>query len=199
MQDTHPDNGDKHPAHNVLILQAPPRNQNLMKVNRYLLYLVLCLTGVVFFMGLLLWPTKDPLDNLQAKHRPLTQANPALSEEISALKGQVAGLVSGSIESKLRTLEESIRNGSTNNALGTLQDLKRDVKVLQAYSEPKPAFSPEKVGNEALIEEVSHLKRLTYLTLASASLMFAAIAGLWINKRYRLGYRKKTYLQNQKK
>lgn len=197
MQDIHPDNGDNTGKHNILILQTSPRHRNLIIINRYLLYLVMSLMIVVFLMGFLLWPTENPLNNLKPKHYPSAQANTTLSAEINTLKGQVVGLVSGSIESKLRILEESVRVGSMKNALGTIQDLKRDVRVLQSYSESSTQ-APNQVVNEILLEEVSHLKHLIYLTLASGSLMFAAIAGIWIKKRYRLTFRKSAYLQRQK-
>ena len=114
-----------------------------------------------------------------------TLQNPALSDEINVLKGQLVGLVSGSIESKLRILEDSIRTGSVNASLGTIQDLKNDVEVLKSYSRPETKTVVNPV-NQQLVEEVTHLKRLIYLTIASCSLMLAAIAGFWIKKRYLL-------------
>ena len=197
MQDIHPENGNNI-KHNILILKDSIQHQSLMKVNQYLFYLVLSLMALVFVLGFLLWPAQDPLEKLQLKHSQLPQANPVLSAEINTLKGQVVGLVSGSIESKLRILEDSVRVGSVNNALGTIQDLKRDVRVLQSYSEPTLQQASKQIANEVLLEEVSHLKHLIYLTLASGSLMFAAIAGIWIKKSYRLAYRKKAFLSNQK-
>jgi hypothetical protein len=104
------------------------------------------------------------------------------------LKGQFVGLVSGSIESKLRSLEESIRQGSVSSSLGTIEDLKNDVKVLRTYSEPA---KKEKVtiANEQLMQEMSELKHLVYLTLASCGLMLAAVGGIWFKNRYRLPYK----------
>ncbi len=184
-------------SRNVLVLQGN-RQQHLMKINRSLMYLVLTLMTLVVLLSALLWPTKDPLNEFKTSAVQLRQTNPALSAEITMLKGQVAGLVGGSIESKLRSLEDSIRTGSVNHALGTIQDLKRDVRVLQAYSEPAVLKETPRLANEILLEEVSHLKKLIYLTLASISLMFAAAVGIWVNKRYRLTHQKKTYLQQEK-
>ncbi|MEQ1637335.1 MAG: hypothetical protein ABL903_11635 [Methylococcales bacterium] len=182
----------------VVILHEEPRQQHLVKVNRYLVYLVMSLMTLVVLLGWLLWPSTNPLDEVKASAAQLRQVSPALSAEVDLLKGQVAGLVGGSIESKLRMLEESVRAGSVNNALGTIQDLKRDVKVLQASSEPVTLKEPPKATNEILLEEVSHLKNLIYLTIASISLMFAALAGIWINKRYRLAHQRKALLQREK-
>ena len=183
---------------NVLILQDNASQQSLVKVNRYLLYMVMSLMTVVFLLSFLLWPAQDPLDSIKVSAQHLQQVNPAISAEINTLKGQVVGLVGGSIESKLRILEESLKAGSVNNAMGAIQDLKRDVKMLQAYSEPVASKEPVALANEILLEELTHLKNLLYLTLASASLMFAAVAGVWVRKQYLLAHEKKAFLsQNQ--
>jgi len=85
-------------------------------------------------------------------------------------------------------LEQSIRLGTVSTALGTIEDLKNDVKVLRSYTEPA---KKEKVviANEQLMQEMSELKRLIYVTLASCGLMLAAIAGIWFKNRYRLSYK----------
>jgi hypothetical protein len=79
--------------------------------------------------------------------------------------------------------------------LGTIEDLKNDVKVLRSYLEPA---KKEKVvlANEQLMREMSELKRLIYVTLASCGLMLAAIVGIWVKNRYRLPYKEavKRYL-----
>jgi len=97
----------------------------------------------------------------------------------------LVGLVSGSIESKLNALEESIRVGTVSSSIGTIEDLKNDLKVLRAYSEPAKKGKVV-VSNEQLMQEMSQLKRLIYVTLASCGLMLAAVAGIWIKNRYRL-------------
>jgi len=169
----------------IVVLQNIP-HQGLIKANRSLLLLATSLMIVVFVLGFLLVPEEDMLANIKArKEGGYSIQNPAVSDEINALKGQLVGLVSGSIESKLRALESSVRTGSVRDSLGTIQDLKNDVKVLQAYSIPEKTKVAEQ-KNQALLQEVSQLKRLIYLTLTSCGLMFAAIAGVWIRKHYRL-------------
>jgi hypothetical protein len=39
------------------------------------------------------------------------------------------------------------------------------------------------------MQEMSELKRLIYVTLASCGLMLAAVAGIWFKNRYRLPYK----------
>ncbi len=172
-------------------LQRIPSHHALMKVNRLLLTMVCFLMTVVLIGGYLLFPS----DNFITRYKSVTatetyaaEMNPVVSAEVNALKGQLVGLVSGSIESKLNALEESIRVGTVSSSIGTIEDLKNDLKVLRAYSEPAKKDKAV-VSNEQLMQEMSQLKRLIYLSLASCGLMLAAVAGIWIKNRYRLPYK----------
>ena len=173
----------------IVVLTDTPHHQGLVKANRLLLLVASSLMVVVFVLGFLLLPSDDMLDKFNEKQEKTsvtyTLQNPVLSAEINTLKGQLVGLISGSIESKLRTLEESIRVGSVNTSLGTIQDLKNDVKVLRSYSMPEKKVEQSQ-ANEALLKEVSQLKNLIYLTLTSCGLMIAAIGGFWVRNRFRL-------------
>jgi len=171
----------------VVVLQRIPSNQGLMKVNRWLMAMVFFLMTVIVIAGFFFVPAND-VTSYKKPEAAVAEMNPVLSAEVNTLKGQFVGLVSGSIESKLRTLEESIRLGTASKALGTIEDLKNDVKVLRSYSEPT---KNEKVviDNEQLMQEMSELKRLIYVTLASCGLMLAAVAGIWFKNRYRLPYK----------
>ncbi|OYV23297.1 MAG: hypothetical protein CG442_343, partial [Methylococcaceae bacterium NSO1] len=149
--------------------------------------MVFFLMTVIVIAGFFFVPAND-VTRYKKPEVAVAEMNPVLSAEVNTLKGQFVGLVSGSIESKLRTLEESIRLGTASKALGTIEDLKNDVKVLRSYSEPA---KKEKVviDNEQLMQEMSELKRLIYVTLASCGLMLAAVAGIWFKNRYRLPYK----------
>jgi len=174
--------------HGIVVLKNIP-HQGLVKANRTLLLIASVLMVVVFVLGFLLVPEEDMANSLKVKRNQVPAVgviqNPVLSAEINILKGQLVGIVSGSIESKLRALESSVRTGSVSDSLGTIQDLKNDVRVLQTYSVPEKT-KLESAGNQALLQEVSQLKRLIYLTVTSCGLMFAAIAGVWIRKRFYL-------------
>jgi hypothetical protein len=172
-------------------LQRISSHHALMKVNRLLLAMVCFLMAVVLVAGFFLLPS----DNFISRYKSVTateayaaEMNPVISSEVNALKGQLVGLVSGSIESKLNALEESIRVGTVSSSIGTIEDLKNDLKVLRAYSEPAKKANAV-VSNEQLMQEMSQLKRLIYLSLASCGLMLAAVAGIWIKNRYRLPYK----------
>jgi hypothetical protein len=147
---------------------------------------------VILVGGFLLIPTDNFLTrykNATANETYASEMNPVFSAEVNALKGQLVGLVSGSIESKLNALEESIRIGSVASSIGTIEDLKNDLKVLRAYSEPAKKANGV-VSNEQLMQEMSQLKRLIYLTIASCGLMLAAVAGIWVKNRNILPYKK---------
>ncbi len=176
----------------IIVLQRVPSHQALMKSNRWLLTGILFLMTVIFVAGFLLLPANDFVDNYKktaVEDGGPAQTNPRLSAEVDTLKGQLVGLVSGSIESKLRSLEDSLRAGTINNSLGTIEDLKNDVKVLRAYSEPVNKEHAATAANERLIQEMSQLKRLIYLSLASCGLMLAAVAGIWIKNLNKLPYK----------
>jgi len=171
----------------IVVLQRIPSHQALMKVNRWLMAMVFFLMTVIVIAGFYLLPAND-FGRFKKNEATLAEINPVLSAEVNTLKGQFVGLVSGSIESKLRSLEDSIRLGSATNSLATLQDLKNEVQVLRSYS---ASAKNEAVTTDSkqLIQEMSHLKHLVYLTLASCGLMLAAVCGIWLKNRYRLPYK----------
>ncbi|MDI1230113.1 MAG: hypothetical protein PSV18_07700 [Methylobacter sp.] len=180
------------------ILQRIPSHHALMKVNRLLLTIVCSLMIVVLIAGFLLVPTDSFINrykNATATETYAAEMNPVLSAEVNALKGQLVGLVSGSIESKLNALEQSIRIGSVSSSISTIEDLKSDLKALRSYTEPAKKGKVV-ISNEQLIQEMSQLKQLIYLTIASCGLMLAAVAGIWIKNHNRLPYKetKTSYL-----
>jgi len=179
------------PGNSSMVLQKIHSHHALIKVNRLLLAVICSLMVVVLVGGILLIPTDNFLiryKNATANETYASEMNPVFSAEVNALKGQLVGLVSGSIESKLNALEESIRIGSVASSIGTIEDLKNDLKVLRAYSEPAKKGDAV-ISNEQLMQEMSQLKRLIYLTIASCGLMLAAVAGIWIKNRNLLPYK----------
>jgi hypothetical protein len=182
-------------------LQSIPSTQALIKVNRFLLLTVCLLTVLVAVLGYFVVPPYQSGAYLKKQQSPVNAGEGAsvLSTEVNALKGQVIGLVSGSIESKLRMLEDSIKMGASAASLGTVEDLKNDVKVLRSYSEPKPKVEQATGTNEQVLREVSQLKRLIYVSLASCGLMLAAVAGIWFKNLNILTYKQtiKNYLHKQ--
>ncbi|AEG02077.1 hypothetical protein [Methylomonas methanica] len=177
----------------LAMLQAVQKHHALVKANRFLLMLVFALMVMVFVMGLVLMPKQNRLNELKANQAEVAAyalQNPAISAEINTLKGQLFGLVSGSIESKLRSLEENIKRGSVADSLNTIQDLKSDVKVLSGYTNTPQLNTQKDAVNQQLIKEITDLKDLVYLTFISCGLMVAALAGVWLRHRYRLTHQR---------
>ncbi len=186
------------PDNAASVLQRMPSHHALMKVNRVLLTVICALMVVILIVGFLLFPSDSFLNNYKnatATETYAAEMNPVLSAEVNALKGQLVGLVSGSIESKLNALEENIRGGSVSSSIGTIEDLKNDLKVLRSYS-GSAKKGKAVISTEQLMQEMSQLKNLIYLTIASCGLMLAAVAGIWIKNRNRLPYKetKTSYL-----
>ena len=171
----------------IVVLQRIPSHQALMKANRWLMAMVFFLMAVIVIGGFFFLPSND-LSHFKKTEVTLAEMNPVLSAEVNTLKGQFVGLVSGSIESKLRSLEESIRLGAAANSLATLQDLKNEVQVLRSYSDSTKNEAGT-TDSKQLMQEMSHLKHLVYLTFASCGLMLAAVCGIWLKNRYRLPYK----------
>ena len=170
-------------------LQTIHADYGLMKVNCLLVAVVFSLMTLILILGFLLFPDQainfKYKRNLAQNSRTIDTA-PLLSAELNALKGQMIGLVSGSIESKLRILEETLREGAVSSSLGTIEDLKNDVKVLRFYAQPAPKIEEPGILNEQILQEVSQLKKLIYVSLASCGLMLAAVAGIWLKKSHTL-------------
>jgi cell division protein FtsB len=188
----------------LMILDNQLPQQELARKNRLLLVLVLSLTVMVFVLSSFLLPAHEMVEDL--KQKQVVEAatvsenlkNPVLADEITQLKGQLVGLVSGSIEGKLNSLEKSIKLGSVLGSLETVRSLKEDLKVLKTYSDPLEQKKQQTaMANEMLVKEVSQLKNMIYLTLGSCGLMFAALAGIWIKGRKQLISQSSPYLEKK--
>jgi hypothetical protein len=197
IRDVHP---DKREPGGQPFAVLPGPTVSLSTVNRVLFFLFACLMVLVVMLGFLLFPANSLLTDLEARQRigemPNAASNPTLSAEVNALKGQLVELVGGSIESKLRNLEENIRaDNVTAVDLGTIQDIRNDIKFLRNYSASAPSgresgTAGAGLDNGQLRDEFSQLKSLIYISIASCGLMISAIGGVWLQNRYRLGHEK---------
>lgn len=178
---------------------------SLLTVNRIVFCFFACLMALVVILGFLLFPANSLLNDLEARQRAAEAdriaQSPALSMEVSALKGQLVGFVSGAIESKLHNLEENIRSDNVSAVdLGTIQEIKNDLKFLRGYSDSSAAEqSPQKssaatrtvmLSNDQLLNEFLQLKYLIYISIASCSLMIAVTGGVWLHNRYSIEHQK---------
>jgi len=197
----------------AVILHPVSSNNNqlkLLKANRIFFYAVISLISVVILLGFFLMSKHSVLSQFEKQQAiaqiQKQQIDPALSKEILALKSQLVGLISGSIEGNLRILEESIQSGTlTTIGKGALQDLKNDVIVLKTYSKTgagrliasntQVTQTKPKLDRQ-LMDEVSRLKTLFYISIATCGLMVAAIGGIWYQSRYRLSHDRKEIKKN---
>jgi len=171
---------------------------SVLKMNRWVMGIIVGLMAVIVLMGVFLIPRQAPL-SLSSAQQSIElydrQMNPVLSAEVDALKSQLVGLVSGSMESKLKTLEESLRTGSIGlTGMEVINALQDDLHVLKTYSKTgagrliatkAPVVSVSKID---LLAEVDKLRGLVTFLISSCGLMFAAVAGVWVRKRYVLAY-----------
>ena len=188
----------------AIFVQRIPQVRGLFIHNKALVFFVL--TMITLVLTFLWLPTQNLLENLEknqqkivASHNPI---NP-VSAQVNHLKSQLVGLISGSIKSKLQVLEESINKGQISvTGMNAIQGLKADIQRLNTYAEPIVIKTPttqkgvvidrttaSKVKTEQitpLLEEISQLKNLVYLTLVSCGLLFAAMGGIWLRDRSRL-------------
>lgn len=168
-------------------------------MNRLVLAVLVGLMAMIIFIGMLLIPeqaiVKQPTLAVKSVELYEVQMNPVLSAEVDALKSQLVGLVSGSIESKLKILEDSLRSGTFEKVgLDTIRALQDDLVVLKTYSETgagrlivqKYLQPPQSIETIALAEQVSQLKGLVNFLITSCGLMIAVIGGVWVRRKYAL-------------
>ena len=188
-----PESGKR--QNDIVIFHQQLQHQRLINLNRYLISAVFVLMTLIFVLGFFIFPDNNQIaQTLKNKQQLATtiKNSPAIHAEIDSLKGALVGLVTGSIEAKLKSLEEGIKLGSVLGSLQTLQNIRNDVKTLHKYSDPLEQKQQQIAqANVALIEEVSHLKSLIYLTLGSCCLMFTALLLILArNRKHFLNYQK---------
>jgi hypothetical protein len=182
------------PAESVRSLYHPLHQQRLIRANQVLLLAMIALMTVVILLSSFLLSSHDLVSELkekQAVESTSAAKNPALNVEVDALKGQLIGLVSHTIETKLKSLEKNIERGRPLTALETVKSLKDDVSMLRSYAKPLLPLALEQTpepteSTKVLIQEVSQLKSLIYMTLGSSSLMLVALSGIWLKSRRQL-------------
>jgi len=126
------------------------------------------------------------------------------NEKLETLQNRMAVFVADSVETKLKTLEKNVTAGTVGSQeIKTLEELKGEVKLLETYSAGKranltdparldharfqttPGSENALVAGGDLLYEVSQMKRLLYLGIASCGFVGLMIGGYWwqINAR----------------
>ncbi len=203
---TENDDGDDAGKRELLVYSmdgySTKSRHDLVKVNRLLLRLVYGLVCLVFILGYLLAPAPSIWRVLARKQAATAEAslvyateNNGLMSELNTLKGQMFSLVSGTVEGKLKSLEDSLRRGNLAESMDAVQELKVDVKLLTDYAPTPRAGSDQAMAeHQRMVRELSELRGLVYLTVLSCGLIVAALAGVWLRHRYRIGYQKRDFL-----
>ena len=119
------------------------------------------------------------------------------NEKLESLQDRMTVFVADSVETKLKTLEKNVTAGTVGTQeIKTLEELKGEVKLLQNYSSGKHAnlTDPSRLdhprfqttpGSQAtatsgdLLYDVSQMKRLLYISIASCGFVGFMIGGHW--------------------
>ena len=179
----------------VILLNHQIQQEKLINVNRYLMGTVFVLMCLVFTLGFFVIPDNDDMIKQlksESKFSAMTGKDRAITAELDILKGEMIALMSGTIDNKLKTLESSVKLGSSLGSIQSLQmlqEVRNDVSSLNKYSDPLQQKQQQVAeANAALLTEISQLKGLVYLTLGSSSLMFCGIFLVWLKRKKRLAY-----------
>ncbi|GEM_PF-1610251 len=122
-------------------------------------------------------------------------------DEIRILKSQVGSLITESIQIKVNQLEKSLLDGMISKSdLVAIQELKSDLKVLKTYAlqnsidslsvfdsglQKSPSDSvPRMFDAEQIGREISQMKTLFYISMASWGLMLVVVSGVWMHSCY---------------
>jgi len=117
--------------------------------------------------------------------------------QLESLQDRMTGFIAGSVETKLRALENSVAAGTVGaQEIRMFEELKNELKLLETYSAGKsgnftdqtrldhprfqaaPGFG-QPVPNGELLREVLQLKILLYFSIASCGLFGAMVCGYW--------------------
>lgn len=127
----------------------------------------------------------------------------ALQKDVELLKGQMNILITGAMETKIRRLEQGLKSGVISRTdLATVQELKEDLKVLKAYSVQNasmtfgsadgsekregPMHAEAALYSDELLHEISRIRALFYISIASWGFAIVLFAGNWFTSYHRL-------------
>jgi len=126
------------------------------------------------------------------------------NQKLEELQDRMTVFVADSVETKLKTLEKNVTDGSVGTQeIKILEDLKGEVKLLEKYSSGKggrltdssrldhPRFqitpgTQSTTSSGDLLYEISQMKRLLYLSIASCGFVGFLIGGYWWQSNSRI-------------
>ena len=126
------------------------------------------------------------------------------NQKLEVLQERMTAFVADSVETKLKTLEQNVADGSvTDLEIKTLEELKGEVRLLEKYSagkggnladpsrldHPRFQITPGTWNENLSIDltaEVSQMKRLLYLGIASCGFVGFLLGGFWWQSHFRV-------------
>ena len=125
------------------------------------------------------------------------------NQKLEELQDRMTVFVADSVETKIKTLEKNVADGSVGSQeIKILEDIKGEVKLLEKYSSgrggrltdssrldhPRFQITPGTQSTTSggdLLYEVSQMKRLLYLSIASCGFVGFLIGGYWWQSNFR--------------
>jgi hypothetical protein len=126
------------------------------------------------------------------------------NEKLESLQNRMTVFVADSVETKLKNLEKNVTAGTVGTQeIKTLEELKSEVKLLETYSigkranltdptrldharfQPVPGSQSTVIQSGDLLYEISKMKRLLYLGIASCGLVGLLLGGYWWQRHFR--------------
>ncbi len=126
------------------------------------------------------------------------------NQKLEALQDRMTAFVADSVETQLKTLEKNVTDGKVGaQDIKALEELKGEVQLLEKYSAGKGGNitdtsrldharyqitpgSQNAPSSAELLYEVSHMKRLLYLGIASCGFVGFLLGGFWWQNNMRI-------------
>ena len=206
MQDQ---NNDDRPAVKLMLRdQLPVPALHDLPAQRFR-YWVFALLALILAISLyLLLNTSQLLDRFQGRLASVEDSDTLrirqYNQKLEDLQQRMTVFVADSVETKLKALERNVTDGTVGaQELRALEDLKGEVRMLEQYSAGKGGNltdasrldharfqttpgSQATVSNGELLYEVSQMKRLLYIGIASCGFVGFLVGGYWWHGNYRL-------------
>ncbi len=202
-------NNYNRPAVDLILRDRLPEHLMPGMPSQRLRYWVLALVAFVLAVSLyLLINTSQMVGRFQARLSHV-EDNDALrirqyNQKLEELQDRMTVFVADSVETKLKTLEKNVTDGSVGTQeIKILEELKGEVKLLEQYSSgrggkltdssrldhPRFQITPgtqNTTSSGDLLHEVSQMKRLLYLSIASCGFVGCLIGGYWWQSNSRI-------------
>jgi hypothetical protein len=176
---------------------------------RRMRYWVWAITALILALGIyLLLNTCQMLERFQGRLVSVEDSDTVrikqYNQQLEALQDRMTSFVADSVENKLKALERNVTEGVVGaQEIKTLEELKGEVKLLEKYSAGRKGnltdssrleharfqITPgtgDTPSSADLLNEVSQMKRLLYLGIASCGFVGCLLGGYWWQSHSRI-------------